>query len=101
MIPHIRSHYNQDFTEKKYRDFIDELANLHPGQLDFRVAETPVFIPVDFTTKMLAACEHIVDVISKPDYKLQSDKAIPPSLYVPKEDQHTALSRLRLWYMFK
>lgn len=88
MIPHIRTKYNQDFTEQKYNDFIDELGNLHPGQLDFRVAETPVFIPGDFTAKMLGACEHIVDVISEPGYKVQSDKAIPPSLYVPNEDQH-------------
>ena len=54
-----------------------------PGQLDFRIAETPVFIPKDFTQKMLSACDSIIDVITQPEYHQQSEKAIPSHLRVP------------------
>ena len=88
MVPALRKKYNQDFTKGKYEAYIDELSNIYPGQLDFRLAETPVFVPKDFTNKILSACESIIDVITKPGYHQQSEKAIPQNLKVPNEDAH-------------
>ena len=88
MIPNIRQQYNQQFTKEKYQAYINDLSNVYPGQLDFRVAETPIFVPKDFTQKMLSACESIIDVIVQPPYHQQSTKAIPPRLRVPGEDAH-------------
>ena len=45
MIPELREQFNKEFTEEKYQSYIDDLGNVYPGHLDFRVAETPVFIP--------------------------------------------------------
>lgn len=89
MIPSIRRQYNRQFTEEKYKAYVTDLENLYPGQLDFRTAETPVFIPKEFRDKVLAACESIVDTVNTPAYLAQSEKAIPPHLRVPNEDQHT------------
>ena len=88
MVPELRRQYNQEFTEEKYQSYIKELQSLYPGHLDFRVAETPVFVPKDFEQKMLAACDAIIEVVSTPEYFRQSDKAIPPALNVPNEDSH-------------
>lgn len=88
MIPSIRQQYNSAFTEEKYNAYLQDLAAVFPGQLDFRVAETPVFIPGEFWQKMQAACEHIVDIISTPAYYKQSEKAIPAHLRVPNEEGH-------------
>ena len=88
MVPEIRKRYNEEFTVEKYSAFLNELNELHPGQLDFRVAETPVFIPKAFTQKALDACESIIDVILKPEYRQQSLAAIPDHLKVPNEDAH-------------
>lgn len=88
MIPALRKKYNQDFTKEKYEAYIDELSNIYPGQLDFRLAETPVFVPKEFINKILSACESIIDVITKPVYHQQSEKAIPQHLKVPNEDAH-------------
>ena len=88
MIPSLRQHYNQQFSEETYTQYIQALASRYPGQLDFRVAETPIFIPTDFSRKMLAACEAIVDIIQSPDYKKQSARAIPPQVAVPNEDSY-------------
>jgi hypothetical protein len=88
MVPALRKQYNEQFSEEQYRKFIDALENVYPGQLDFRVAETPVFVPKAFTEKMIAACDHIIDVIQQPDYLRQSRNAIPAHLNVPGEDAH-------------
>jgi len=48
MIPALRKAFNESFTKEKYEAFLHELANVYPGQLDFRVAETPVFIDQAF-----------------------------------------------------
>lgn len=86
MIPALRQQFNQQFTEEKYRAFIAGLEGAHPGQLDFRVAETPIFIPKDFAAKMLDACESIIGVLNQPDYRKASAGAVPAHLSVPAED---------------
>jgi hypothetical protein len=86
MVPALREQFNHDFTEEKYQEYIHDLSQLYPGHLDFRVAETPVFIPKGFTEKMLDACETIIDVIKDQKYLQQSEKAIPSQLKVPGEN---------------
>lgn len=88
MIPEIRKNYNQTFSKEKYEAFVKDVANVYPGHLDFRLAETPVFVPKDFANKMLSACESIIDVISTPAYHQESEKAIPSHLRVRNEDKH-------------
>ncbi len=89
MIPAIREAYNKAFTKEKYEAFLKELQGVHPGELDFRVAETPIFVPKDFTKKMLDACESIVDIIVDPSFKTLTKDAIPEGLKVPGENDHT------------
>lgn len=89
MIPTIRQEYNRHFTEEKYKAYVQALENVYPGQLDFRTAETPVFIPKEFWKKVHDACESIVDQISTPEYRQQSERATPLHLRVPAEDEHS------------
>lgn len=86
MVPSIRNTFNANFTEEKYQEYLKELNAPHPGELEFRVAETPVFCDKPFTTKMLSACESIVDVIVSPGFKNESARAIPNGLNVPGEE---------------
>ena len=88
MVPQLRQQYNQDFTPEKYEAFLQEINSLYPGQLDFRVAETPVFIPKTFTDQALEACERIIDIVTQPDYFEKGARAIPKHLKVPREDAH-------------
>jgi hypothetical protein len=85
MVPLIREQYNNSFSEKIYSNFLNELRSTHPNQLDFRVAETPVFVDKDFTNKILNACESIIDVLETEDYKLNSERAIPEQFRVKNE----------------
>ena len=88
MIPSLRKKYNEDFTEKKYQDYVEAMSALFPGHLEFRLAETPIFIAGSFKDQLISACESIIDVISTSEYAAQSKKAIPPHLSVPGEDAH-------------
>jgi len=89
MIAEIRAEFNKNFTEKKYQEFLLDLESKHPGDIPFRVAETPVFVPKSFTKKMLDACEAIVDVITEPNFKERTERAIPKNENVPNENEHT------------
>jgi len=89
MVPAIRKEFNKNFTKEKYEAFLDELNSAHPGAIEFRVAETPVFVPKDFTKKMLDACESIVDIIFDPKFKELTKNAIPKHLQVPGENDHS------------
>lgn len=91
MIKHIREEFNKNFSEEKYNAFIQNVENLEPGTLQFRVAETPIFIPKDFTKKMLDACEDIIDIIGNPEFKEITNRSIPANLNIPNEDNYTQM----------
>lgn len=89
MIQSIRETFNQAFSPETYRAFLDKINADLPDQLDFRVAETPVFVPKVLTDKILQACDDIVSVITRDDFKKLTEKAIPAGQEVPNEDGHT------------
>ena len=89
MIPALREAFNKNFTPEKYQDFLKELNSIHPGQIDFRVAETPLFIPKVFKEQMIDACECIVDLIVDPRFRELTNHAIPENIKVPGENDHT------------
>lgn len=88
MIPSIRQQFNESFTTEKYEAMIAEIHKDFPNQLDFRVAETPVFVPKDLKIKLLQACNDIIEVLLKPDFKEKTNRAIPENQHVPNEDAH-------------
>ncbi len=84
----LRQQFNQNFSEEKYKQYMDQIEALHPGALDFRNAETPIFIGKEFKNKMLGACDDIIKVITADNFKSLTDRAIPAELNVPGEDNH-------------
>ena len=89
MIPELRKQFNENFSPELYQQFLKDLDIKHPGAIEFRVAETPIFIPKEFTKKMIDACESIVDVIVDPGFKKLTERAIPKGENVPNENDHT------------
>jgi hypothetical protein len=89
MVPALRKEFNANFTKEKYEAFLEELHNVHPGAIEFRVSETAVFVPKYFTQKMLDACESIVDIIVDPRFNELTKNAIPKGLHVPGENKHS------------
>lgn len=89
MVPQLRTAFNASLTAEKYQAYLDDLNSPHPGDLVFRVAETPIFVGKDFTQKILAACESIVDVIVRPDFLDLTANAIPDNVKVPDETPYS------------
>lgn len=85
----MREWFNARFTEEMYKGYLDELTAKHPGAIEFRIAETPIFVDKAFTGKMLSACESIVDVITQYNFKTLTAHAIPADVKVPGENNHS------------
>ncbi len=89
MVPSLRKVFNNQFTPEKYQAYLTDLNSLFPGAIEFRVAETPVFIDRSFKEKVLNACESIVDVITQFNFNSLTSHAIPADVKVPNENKHT------------
>ena len=85
-----RKTYNQSFTEDKYQQFLNSIESDYPGQLDFRVAETPVFVPKNLKDKLFEACDEIIETIVSDNFKTLTDRAIPTNQNVPNENGHAS-----------
>ena len=88
MVPALRKAYNEAFTRQGYEQFLTDLDSRYPGAIEFRVAETPIFIPADFSTLLQEACEHIVDLILDPKFKEWTERSIPVQDRVARENDH-------------
>ncbi len=89
MVPSLRKAFNASFTREKYEAFLTALNQPHPGAIEFRVAETPVFISREFGQKVIAACEAIIDVITDAGFRKLTENAIPDKDRVPGENDHS------------
>src|SRR6201996_4649050 len=88
MVPALRQTFNNKFTRQHYEQFLADLNSRYPGAIEFRIAETPIFIPKDFAAQLIDACEHIVDLILEPRFKEWTDRAIPETDRVSNENAH-------------
>jgi hypothetical protein len=89
MIPSLREKYNKEFTEERYQEFMNFLNTRYDYEIEFRIAETPVFIPRELRKRIFEACDQIIDVVTSPDFKEKTERAIPKGKSVPNEDKHT------------
>ena len=89
MQKELRQHFNKNFTPQKYQAYLAKLDSLHPGVIGFRNAETPIFVPKDFTKKMLAACEDIIDVIADDRFKKLTERSIPKDIKITNEKEYS------------
>ena len=90
MISALRTAYNAAFTDQKYENFIDSIHADWPNQLEFRIAETPVFVPKALKDKIVEAGESFVDVIAGQFFKQKTQVAVPAHQSVPNENAHAS-----------
>ncbi|MEY3451756.1 MAG: hypothetical protein RL711_1582 [Bacteroidota bacterium] len=81
-----RNTFNDQFSNDKYQSFLESIHQDFPGVLDFRIAETPIFLTDSFVEKCTAAGDEIIDFIVRSDFKKQTEKAIPEGMFTPNED---------------
>jgi hypothetical protein len=86
MVPSARKGFNESFSEQRYEEFLSDLHSRHPGAIEFRIAETPVFVDKEFAKKMIDACEHIIDLIIDPSFVDLTERSIPVNDRVPGKE---------------
>ncbi len=91
MIPLLREKYNSEFTEEKYQALIKDLYSVFDQKIDFRIAETPIFLPHELVSELLNASHEIVTALQTKEFKEYSKGALPKQLAVPNEDENPAL----------
>lgn len=95
MIKTIRETYNANFTEDKYNSFLKDIDATFDYKVKFKIAETPVFLPKALKQKLVEACDDIMSVINKPNFKSLTDGAFfDASTIVPNEDEHSKFIQL-------
>lgn len=85
MIPALRQRYNAAFTEKRYAAFTAELNRAMYWPVDFRVAESPLFLDEPTTRELVRAANDLVRQLAAPAFRQHAQTAIPPGLAVPNE----------------
>src|SRR5262249_1471054 len=64
---------------------VDELCGSH---VQFRIAETPCFLPEKILDRMVRAGKELIGQLVTPEYHAKSDEAVPPDFNCPNEPAH-------------
>jgi hypothetical protein len=91
LISELRKKYNSEFSEEKYRKLVNDINTYVEYPADFRIAETPIFIPKDFKKEILKAVSAITSYLVTDEYKNLSLKAIPKGFECPNDPGYTSL----------
>ena len=89
MIPELRGRFNDGFTPARYQSLlrlVDERCGTH---VEFRVAETPVFLQLALLEEMASAGVELTrSLLGNPAYLAAARKAIPAGYEVAGETAH-------------
>jgi hypothetical protein len=94
LIKKIREKYNSEFTNGKYDSFVKGLKKEAGYNIEFRIGETPVFLPAEFKHEILNASEKILEYLHSESFRKSSQNAIPPGMTVPGENNFPQLLAL-------
>ena len=86
MDPRYRALFNAQFTPERYAWYQRELSGRLGATFEFRLAESPLFLPDDFKSRIVAAAEAIVEQLSDPQRIAQMKRAIPARWDTPGMD---------------
>lgn len=88
MISSQREQFNANFSQATYQQLVSSLQQTTGLTIEFRVSETPVFIPADLLVEIQQAATAINQQLLNPEYLATSDRAIPPSFHAPQQTAH-------------
>src|SRR3954454_3443002 len=89
MVPEFRKRFNRSFTKQKYHQFLDGLHQACQSPVQFRVCETPCFLPAPLLQEMVdAGKEMVLQLVNDAEYRRKSEITVPLKWDVPNEDAH-------------
>ncbi len=89
MIDELRRIYNESYQAEKYRELLDLLELRCCTRVEFRVAETPVFLPKSMLDSMAAAGAALTQrLLAWPEYLAGAQESIPANFRVAGKSDH-------------
>ena len=89
MIPQLRARFNREYSPDRYEKLLEILRDRCRMTVEFRVAETPVFIQKSMLDQMAAAgAELAKSLLAKPKYLEAARQAIPADYRIAGEEAH-------------
>jgi hypothetical protein len=86
MIPALREEFNRNFTAAKYQSLLESLNRLSETQIEYRVSETPCFLPRPLVDQMSDyGRDLILQLVNNPTYHKLSDVSVPAKYNVANE----------------
>ncbi|MDQ6912494.1 MAG: hypothetical protein M3128_06410 [Verrucomicrobiota bacterium] len=90
MEAELRARFNADFTPARYEELLRMANESERWPVDFRIAESPIFLTPEFALEIATAAEEMVVQVRTPEFASHAQDAIPPGLEVPNETSHPA-----------
>ncbi|TAD96245.1 MAG: hypothetical protein EAZ97_14360 [Bacteroidetes bacterium] len=89
MISNLRTSFNAQFSEEKYENMLANMAKTFDFKIDFKVCETPIFIPKTLQNELVKAGNIIVEQLQNENFRSQIHKAVPKNCVVPNQEEDT------------
>ena len=96
MIPNLRQRYNAAFTAPRYAAFLAELNQAVYWPVDFRVAESPLFLDDHTTRELVRASDDILRQLATPEFRVHAKTAIPRGSLAPSPEPVEGLQTLEV-----
>jgi len=88
MIPALRQQFNANFAPERYQRLLKLMAERCGTQVQFRVCETPIFLPKPLLNQMCDYGKELIHQLNNIEYRKASSQAIPEQFRVPREASH-------------
>lgn len=88
MISSYREQFNANFSLTTYEHLIESLTQIIDHPIEFRVSETPLFIPQHLSLEIQQAAAALNQQLLTADYLAASDRSIPENFRVPQQTAH-------------
>jgi len=89
LIPDLRAAFNAGYQPEQYRDLLTSLDLRSGTKIEFRVAETPVFLPKSMLDEIAqAGADLTFRLLDWPQYLASARGSIPPEFLVAGESRH-------------
>jgi len=86
MDPRFRALFNRQFTPEIYDSYQHDLSRRLNCKFEFRLGESPIFLPDDFKAKIVRSAREIVQQLSDPKRIERMKRAIPSRWDTPGMD---------------
>jgi hypothetical protein len=93
MIGTHRERFNREFSPARCTAFVEEIARRSGGGINFRLSETPAFIPASLVDRLVAVSHELIgQLLDNPDYLEAAAAEVPAPFRLQRgEDRPTFL----------